>query len=143
MKQEKLIQMIDGILIVLFTYAALSKLLDYDQSKLQMAKQLLPAGIAPVLTWLIPVIELLIVGLLLFKQTRRPGLYAAAILMTMFSVYIAIAMSGWFGARACNCGGILRNLNYWQHLVFNVFIVALAVLGVLFLPKNRSLPGKE
>ncbi|MDR6786466.1 putative oxidoreductase [Pedobacter africanus] len=119
------------LLVLLFTYAAASKLLDYDQSKLQMTKQLIPAGTAPVLTWLVPVAELLVVGLLLFKRTRLVGLYASAVLMAMFSVYIAVAMSGWFGRRPCSCGGILSNMGYWEHLLFNVLFVGVAVTAIV------------
>ena len=132
------IEICSALLVVLFTYAASSKLLDYDQSKLQMMKQLVPAATAPILTWLVPATELLIVGLLLFKRTRLIGLYASGILMGMFSLYIAVAMSGWFGSRPCSCGGVLKHLNYWQHLVFNLAFVGVAVMGVLISRKaNR------
>lgn len=140
MKYKALTDLCTVLLVLLFTYAACSKLIDYDQSKLQMAKQLLPAGAAPVLTWLVPAIELLIAGLLLFNNTRLPGLYASAILMAMFSLYIGIAMSGWFGARPCSCGGILHYLNYWQHLLFNLAFVGVAVLGVKW---EQNLKRKE
>ena len=117
------------LLILLFVYAASSKLMNYEQSRMQMMKQLLPAGTAPVLTWLVPVTELLIAVLLFIKRTRLCGFYAAAFLMTVFSVYIAVAMSGWFGQRPCSCGGVIRYLNYWQHLVFNLVFVGVGIVG--------------
>lgn len=128
------------LLVLMFTYAACSKLMDYDNSKLSMMKQLIPAGTAPTLTWLVPVIELLIVILLLFNKTRLLGLYASAILMAMFSAYIAIALSGLFGHRACSCGGILSHMGYWGHLVFNLVFVGIALMGIKL---EKSMAGKS
>lgn len=139
--KNKLIDICTFLLVLMFTYAASSKLLDYDNSKLSMMKQLIPAGTAPTLTWLVPVTELAIVGLLLFKQTRLIGLWAAGILMFAFSAYIAVAMSGLFGRRPCACGGIISQLGYWGHLVFNLAFVGVAVMGIKCVLSSRASEG--
>lgn len=136
--KDWVIEIVAGLLILMFTYAASIKLMEYDQSKLQMMKQLIPAGTAPVLTWLVPVAELTIVGLLLFKKTRLIGLYASAGLMLLFSGYIAVAMSGWLGQKPCGCGGILEHMSYWQHLVFNLFFVGAAIASIILQKRSNA-----
>ncbi|HMI05446.1 MAG TPA: MauE/DoxX family redox-associated membrane protein [Pedobacter sp.] len=128
--RERSIEGLAALLILLFFYAAVSKLANYEQSRNEMFKQIFPRGIAIVLAWLVPVTELIVVLLLLHKETRLKGLYASLILMIFFTLYIAIAMSGIFGHRPCSCGGILKNMGYREHLVFNLFFIVLAVIGI-------------
>lgn len=95
-----------------------------------MLNQVFPRAIALILVFLVPITELLIVGLLLFHRGRRWGLYGSLILLAVFSVYISISISGVFGRVPCSCGGILKHMGYWTHLAFNVFFIVLAVLGI-------------
>lgn len=121
---------ISAVLALMFFYAAYSKLLDYDTSRQEMLNQVFPRPVAMELTWMVPCIELLIVLALLFNSSRLIALYASAILLTAFSLYISISMSGVFGRVPCSCGGILKHMGYWTHLAFNVFFIVLAVLGI-------------
>lgn len=136
-----LLQMICGLLIALFSYAAMSKLMDYDRALSQMRGQVFPTQIANILTWFVPTVELLVVGLLLFIKTRRIGLWASLLLMTAFTLYIALTMSGAFGKIPCSCGSILEKMSYQTHLLFNLFFMALAAIGI-FLVSNRSIAQK-
>lgn len=130
MKRTTLIQIIGAALALLFFYAALSKLFNFEQSKHEMFRQLFSRPIAAVLVWLVPLTELLVVSLLLFLKTRLTGLYASLILLTLFTLYIAIALSGIYGPIPCACGGILKQLGYWPHLAFNFFFIVLTILGI-------------
>ncbi|MBB5440092.1 putative membrane protein YphA (DoxX/SURF4 family) [Pedobacter sp. AK017] len=130
MKKETLITLITASLALLFFYAAVTKLMHYEQSRYEMYKQLFARDIAEVLTWLLPVTELLLVLLLLIKSTRLKGLYATLIVLIVFTIYIAVAMSGIFGKKPCACGGVIEWLNYWQHLGLNFFFIVVAALGI-------------
>ena len=121
---------ISAVLALMFFYAAYSKLLDYDTSRQEMLNQVFSRPVALVLVFLVPMSELLIVALLLFSSTRLWGLYGSLILLTAFSLYISISMSGVFGRVPCSCGGILKHMGYWTHLAFNFFFIVLAIMGI-------------
>lgn len=130
MKKETILQLISGIIAMLFFYAALSKLIDYDKSVGEMRNQIFPIHIANLLTWFIPAIEIILAFILLFQSTRKIALWASFFLLTAFTLYIAIVMTGIFGRVPCSCGGILKNMSYGTHLIFNLFFVSLAILGL-------------
>lgn len=118
------------LFILLFTYSAVSKMLDYEQFKVQL-------GLSPVLTmfsdwvaWCVPVVEILVVGLLANARFRLTGLYASFGLMVLFSCYI-IAITRFSEYIPCSCGGILQNITWNQHLVINIFFLLLGAAGVL------------
>lgn len=152
MKKEIKLKTICALIAALFFYAALSKLMDYDKSALEMRNQIFPATIADILTWLVPTIEITLTFLLLFPKTRNVALWTSLALLSVFTFYIAIVMTGIFGRTPCSCGGILKNMGYGTHLIFNLFFVSLALLGLAIengwilinrwfhLKKERSLP---
>ncbi len=50
--------------------------------------------------------------------------------MASFTVYIGLVLTGLFGRVPCSCGGVLSSLGWEAHFLFNVCILALAVIGV-------------
>lgn len=128
-KPEIYIQLISCLLILLWVYAAVSKLINYEQSRMQMMNQVFPASINEILLWAVPLLELLISGLLLFHGTRKVGLLLSAILLFLFSGYVLLVMLNVFGRIPCSCGGVISKLNWEQHLVFNLVFLLLALLG--------------
>lgn len=115
------------LLIMLFTYTALSKLLEQDifvfQMKLSPVKFM--AQWAAVLGWLVPLVELFIVGLLLIKNFRTAGLYLSFLLLLAFEIYItSMLLSGL--SLPCTCGGVISRLGWKGHLVFNAAFMLLA-----------------
>lgn len=130
MKKEIILKFICGSIAALFFYAAFSKLMDYDKSVGEMRNQIFSATIANILTWLIPTIEITLTFLLLFPNTRKIALWASLFLLSAFTLYIGVVMTGIFGRIPCSCGGILKNMSYGTHLIFNLFFVSLAVLGL-------------
>ncbi|WGQ09039.1 DoxX-like family protein [Pedobacter gandavensis] len=132
MKKEDVIKVVAIIISCLFVYAGLSKLADYEKSSLEMVNQVFPNWIASILIWLIPAIELTLAALLVIQVTRKKALWASLILLSLFSVYIAVVMTGIFGKVPCSCGGILKNMSYGTHLIFNLFFVLLISLGLAF-----------
>ncbi len=136
------IQGITAILIFLWIYAALSKLLNYEQSRMQMMNQVFTAAISRILLWAVPFAELLIVGFLLFSGSRKIGLLLSVILLFLFSGYVLLVMLNVFGRIPCSCGGIISKLSWGQHLVFNMVFLGIALLGLVFQIKEEPM-GKE
>lgn len=134
MKQDIALKIICALLIFLFVYAAVSKLASFAEFRSDMYNQPLPAFVKPILIWAVPLAELAIVALLIFDTTRLAGLYASLVLMIAFTFYTAVVLLHFFTYVPCSCGGIIKNLSWGQHLVFNLFFVLMAFIAILKYP---------
>lgn len=116
------------LLIMLFGYAATSKLAERDRFAKQM--ELSPAplvkALAPLLSWFIPLTEFVLVGMLLSDKWRKTGLYLSFSLLLVFQLYIsAMLVSGL--KLPCTCGGLISRLQWKEHLIFNAAFMLLSV----------------
>ena len=129
-KREVAVQTIACLLVLLFVYAAGSKLMDYTKFRVELGKSPLLTAFAGLVAWAIPILETGIALLLSFTRTRLAGLYASFTLMVLFTAYIFYILR--FSPYVpCSCGGVLQKLNWTTHLYFNIFFVVIAALGVL------------
>lgn len=124
------IEIICFLFIFLFSYAATSKLMDFDRFKIQLGQSPLLTVYAGWVAWVIPIVELLLAFLLAVPRYRLIALYGSLGLMSLFTMYI-IAILNFSDYVPCSCGGILGKLGWQEHLVFNVVFVALAIIGIL------------
>ena len=120
------------LFILLFVYAAASKLNDFESFRIQLGQSPVLGAYAEVLAIAVPVAEIIISVLLCIKTARLLGLYLSLGIMTMFSLYIVIILN-WSFFIPCSCGGILEKLGWTEHLIFNVVFVLLAVAALLLL----------
>jgi len=125
-----ILQGIVSLLILLWVYAALSKLTDIDQFTREIKQQHLPLLAAQTAVWLLPTIELIAATLLIFPEWRRTGLLLSSILMFIFTIYIILVLSGYFKNIPCSCGGVLKQLGWRNHLIFNIFFLVLGIMGI-------------
>jgi putative oxidoreductase len=95
-----------------------------------MRNQIFPVAVANILTWVIPTIEIVLTFFLLFPNLRKIALWTSLFLLSAFTLYIGVVMTGVFGRIPCSCGGILKSMSYGTHLIFNLFFVSLALLGL-------------
>jgi len=117
------------LFILLFTYAAVSKLLDFETFTIQLAQSPMFSAYAEIVSWLVPGTELLISIILMLPKFRRIGLYAFFFLMVLFTAYIIIILN-YADFVPCSCGGVLEALSWNQHLLFNAVFIILAVLAI-------------
>jgi uncharacterized membrane protein YphA (DoxX/SURF4 family) len=129
------VDIISFLFIVLFVYAAVSKLLDYHKFRVELGKSPMLIEFASPVSWAIPAIEIIISILLVVRKTRLYALYASFFLMTMFTAYI-IAILNFSDYIPCSCGGVLQNMTWHQHLIFNVIFIFLGLIGILFQTKS-------
>ncbi|RST26226.1 DoxX family protein [Chryseobacterium lacus] len=115
--------------ILLFCYAAVSKLLDYENFQVQLAQSPLLSAYAGTVAWAVIAAELFIVILLAFPATLRAGLYASFGLMVAFTVYIYLILN-YSDFVPCSCGGILEKMGWTEHLIFNAAAVLLSIVGI-------------
>lgn len=136
------IDIISGLFILLFMYAALSKVLDFQKFNVQIGKSPLLSPFSHWIAWLIPSIEITIAILLLLKRVQLIALYASFCLMIIFSAYI-IAILNFSEYIPCSCGGILENMTWIQHFWFNILFVILSAVSVLLFPyKDKEIIGQ-
>lgn len=131
MKKRIFIVAISIISIILFLYAAINKLADYDLFKDEIAVSPILKPFAGVIAWLLPLAELIIAGSLLIPKWRLLGLYAAFGLMIMFSIYVVMLFTV-NEKTHCSCGGIIDLLSLKQHLMLNLVLALLQAIGIKF-----------
>src|SRR5205085_1055702 len=95
-----------SLLILLFVYTAVSKLLKYSVFVWSISQSLPIGKFATVIGWLIPIIELFTSILLFFPKTRLRGFIASTLLMVVFDVYISVMLLT-VSKLPCSCGGVV------------------------------------
>lgn len=130
MKTKALLELIIFLLILLFVYAASSKLLDFPKFEVQVSQSPLLTPIAAIVAWSIPIVELIVSMLLAIPRSRAMGLYGAFTLMVMFTAYIA-AILQMDDNIPCSCGGVLEKMGWTEHLIFNIAFLVLALTGII------------
>ncbi len=132
--RELTINVISLLFIVLFVYAAFSKLQDFDTFTLQLAQSPLLSAYAEIISWMVPGLEIAIAILLVFEKFRMPALYASFTLMVMFATYIYIILN-FSDYVPCSCGGVLEDMSWTQHLIFNTVFILLTATAIFFFEK--------
>ena len=130
MSRQIAIEIVSFFFILLFVYAAVSKLLDYQKFTVQLAQSPTLTKHAGLFALSVPTAELVTAVLLIFQQTRFIGLYAAFSLMVVFTAYIIVATI-FSDFVPCSCGGVIANLSWSEHLVFNITFTLLGAVAVL------------
>lgn len=130
MTRRLAVDIIVFLYIILFVYAAVSKLMDFQKFSVQLGQSPILTAYAGLLAWTVPASELIISMLLVLPRARLYGLYAGFSLMLMFTTYIVLA-SRFSDYVPCTCGGIIENLSWTGHLIFNVAFNLMALAGIL------------
>ncbi|WP_414655561.1 MauE/DoxX family redox-associated membrane protein [Flavobacterium sp.] len=123
--------------ILLFVYAAVSKLLEFENFKIQLGQSPLLSPFASWILFAIPTLEIIIAILLLIHKLRLIGLLASYTLMVLFTAYIYILLK-YSSFVPCSCGGVIQKLSWSQHIIFNCFFIVLAGIAIILLPKNNE-----
>jgi hypothetical protein len=129
MKPNFIYQGIAHVFIVLFLYSGLTKIMDVNAFRDQLASSPLLEGIAGLVTWVLPIVEILMVVILFIPRTRVVGLYASLILMFLFTMYLLV-IQHLDDRLSCSCGGIIEALSPTQHMVFNLLCIGLGAIGI-------------
>ena len=118
------------LLILLWTYTGFDKIVRLESSRKAFHNQTFPAELAEVLTYLVPIAELLIALLLLFSVTRWWGYLGSLLLLSVFITYVGLIWVGAFPRVPCNCAGILESLGWAEHFFLNLGFIGVAVWGM-------------
>lgn len=122
---------ISALILLLFLYTAVSKLADHERFNDVLLSSPLLTNYADSVTWALPVTELIITLLLFIPSTRRPGLYASFILLIILTLYL-LWMVLFASHLPCNCGGVISEMSWIQHIAFNGFFIIINLIGIRY-----------
>lgn len=134
--RKVVIEIIAALLVLLFLYASISKLLGFSLFVDEMNNQPFPNWMTPYLVVLIPGSEILIALALLFDRSRMLGFYASLILLFLFTLYSALVMFNVFDYVPCSCGGMIKKLNWREHTLFTASFLILSITAIALYKKR-------
>lgn len=136
MRKTVMIESISFILILLFTYTAVSKILEHDMFAIVLSESPAIGKYAAIISWLLPAAEIVVVFFLLVPSVRLTGLFASLFLLLVFTMYL-LWMIAFRINLPCNCGGVLKALSWKQHIFFNLFFIVLSSCGIILYPGHK------
>lgn len=122
-------------MILFWAWVSLDKLWDLQSFRMALIKQPFPDWWAGSLFWLLPLMEMGIVVLLAIGSFKMRKLILpdpfllSAILLTVFTIYIAMGVAGLYAQKPCGCASVLSGLSWGWHLVVNLLLLFLSILG--------------
>lgn len=137
-----IVKVITYFFILLFCYAAISKILDFENFQVQIGQSPLLTAYAGAISYGVIVIEFIIVAMLTIPLTRISGLYASTALMSAFTIYIFLILN-YSEFVPCSCGGILEKMNWTEHLIFNVTCVVIGIVAIYLENIIRNLSRRK
>ena len=140
-KRTTIIDLFAALFIFLFAYTAIHKLLHFKQFSFFLNKFDLFDHMHQFIAWSVIIIELFISALLFLPASRKAGLLASFVLMSLFTAFI-IYMMLTSKKLPCSCGGIINKLSWQQHLILNIFLIGLAGVGY-YLARKHPPTGKQ
>jgi len=126
---------IRAFMILFWAYVALDKLWDLPGFHRALIKQPFPDWWAGILSWSLPLMELAIVILFSihsFRNTKHlffDPFVLSALLLTVFTVYIGLGVADLYAQKPCGCASVLSRLSWGGHLVVNLLLLLLSILG--------------
>ncbi|MDR3008226.1 MAG: hypothetical protein LBV59_09855 [Sphingobacterium sp.] len=114
------------LLILLLFFTGLGKVFNHAAFVSQLHKQPLPHWSMPLLSYLLPTLELGAVLLMCIPQVRIWGLGLALVLMTAYTIYAYLAYIEIYGYVPCACGKVFEKMSWKQHFLFNLAVTLFA-----------------
>src|SRR5690606_12305857 len=130
-------EVIASLFILVFVYTAMSKLMAHQQFEVTISQSPLLHDVAGILSWTIPIVELVISLFLLVPTFRAVGLLLSFFLMLVFTMYLAYMLM-LDTSLPCSCGGVISQMSWKQHLVFNLVLTITAGFGVFLIHSNKD-----
>lgn len=134
--KKRISEIMGALLILLFAYTATSKLFAFHRFESVLRSAPLIGYHARLFAALIPAVEWVVVLLLLQPLSRKSGLIASGLVLIVFTVYMAF-MVFTDPSLPCSCGGVIQQLSWKQHIVFNLLFIAIAAAGIAAERRNK------
>jgi putative oxidoreductase len=135
--KNTIIEVIAALFILLFAYTAYNKFLVLKDLRKVIKEYPLIGNFSELVAWGLPVTESIIVLLLFLPKTKRIGLICSLIMMSAFTLYLGYMLI-FTPKLPCTCGGMLQQLSWPQHLMFNLVFILLAIWGLQLYKRKIS-----
>ncbi|AZA84524.1 tellurium resistance protein TerC [Chryseobacterium indologenes] len=122
---------------LLFVYAAMSKLLDFENFQVQLAQSPLLSAYAGFISYAVIIVEFALAVYVCVPDYQLFALYGSLGLMTAFTIYIYLIIN-YSDFVPCSCGGILEKLGWTEHLIFNIVVVILIFTAILYRERKQN-----
>lgn len=119
-----------GFFIFLWIYAASGKLMDYEFFLATLEKSPLIGKYAVIISWILPAIETGAAILLIIPAFRKRGFIISFLMMLLFTAY-TVCINFFVPEMPCSCGGLLEQLNWKQHLWFNIILSVFVMSAII------------
>lgn len=137
---------VSHLLIFLFAYTAFSKLQFFSNSQLidladfekAMFKSPVLRPYIHELAYLIPLSEIVVCLLLLVTKTKKWGYYVSLGLLAVFTGYIIYILFAYTHHLPCVCGGVISQMSWPVHLLFNLFFMAITIRAIFLMNKTQQ-----
>lgn len=129
------------LFVILFLYTGIAKLMEFDVFQEQLMDSPILSFAAPVVAWSLPITEFIVSIFLFIPKYRLKGLYAALIMMILFTGYVGLLLA-FAPELPCSCGGIMEALSWQAHLVVNIALIGLALTGIILAQKIKRNGGE-
>lgn len=128
--KTRFVEIVSYFFILLFCYASISKIMDFENFQIQIAQSPLLSAFSNIISYGILILELTVSVLLIAERTRTIGLSSSFALMIAFTVYIYLILN-YSEFIPCSCGGILEKMDWRTHLIFNIITALLAAIAFI------------
>lgn len=127
-------------LIVFWLYVGMEKAWSWKNFELSLQQQPIPFWSVDILYWLLPLAEVLTGILLAFRSNKlqRLGYWGSILLLTAFTIFIGLGVAGVYEKRPCTCASIFNAMSWEWHLVVNVLLLAVSILGLYLIRPNST-----
>lgn len=131
MKYRKVtVVVICWIFFILFVYTGVLKYIDFKITEYDVHRYPLLYRYSTEMAYYFPAVEILVAFLVVIDQTRTVGLWVSTVLMGLLTWYVSVVLSADKGLP-CSCGGLIRELNWHQHLYFNIILTIISLIGAV------------
>jgi putative oxidoreductase len=134
--KKSISETLTALLVFLFLYTGLSKFFEHQTFNAVLKSSPLLGSMAGFISYALPGFEILVTALLIIPKTRMYGLWASLVLLTGFTLYL-IYMINFTPKLPCSCGGVIKNMTWRQHILFNVSFIVLNSITI-WLYKNSE-----
>ncbi|MFC3355525.1 MauE/DoxX family redox-associated membrane protein [Sphingobacterium zeae] len=127
-------------MILFWLYVGMDKIWIHDAFELSLVHQPIIGAFAPVLSWLMPLLEISLAVLLFMpsKKLEYLGWSLSLLLILIFSIYIALGVFGVLKDAPCMCSSFLTNVNRITHLWINALLFMLSLAGFFISSKTSN-----
>ncbi len=123
-------------LVILYFYTLIHKLMDLGFLEENLRKSSLLTDYAPIVKYILPAIEIIVIILLVVNKLALKGLYFSLLLLLSFTFYL-IALNNFSFFEGCSCGGIFNEMDYQTHVFVNIAFIVLNLISIIiYNPKD-------